>query len=74
MRSPDIREYLQRRPFQPFRVHLSTGAFFDIRNPQMAAVGRSAVTISLPLEGDRQRFAVIDLVHIVWFEVVLPAP
>ena len=36
MRPEDLREYLKREPFQPFRLHLSSGAFFDIRQPELA--------------------------------------
>lgn len=72
MRWDDVREYLDQRPFHAFRIHLSSGAFFDIRRPESAAVGRSTLTIGFPLEGDTQRFAVIALVHIVWIEVVIP--
>lgn len=38
MRQDDVDEHLKRRPFQPFRIQLSTGAFFDI--------GRSEKTTS----------------------------
>jgi hypothetical protein len=41
MRQEDVREYLDRRPFQPLGVYLSTGAFFDIRQPELAHVSRS---------------------------------
>lgn len=74
MRPEDLREHLERRPFQPFRIHLSTGAFFDVRNPHVTALGRSAFTIGLPLEDSRQRFATVSLVHIAWLEILLPAP
>jgi hypothetical protein len=74
MRPDDVREYLDRRPFQPFRVHLTSGAFFDIRNAQMASVGRSALTLALGVEGDFQRFVVVALVHLVWLEVLVPVP
>jgi hypothetical protein len=36
MRQDEVDEYLKRRPFQPFRIHLSTGACFDFRQPQLA--------------------------------------
>jgi len=74
MRPDDLRENLLRFPFQPFRVHLTGGAFFDIRNPQLAQVKRNTLQIALTLEGDRQRFVTIALVHIVWIEVLLPTP
>lgn len=74
MRQDDLNEYLDRRPFQPFRLYLSTGAFVDIRQPQLTRITRSTLTIGLPIEGDQQRFLVIALVHIVWLEILLPAP
>jgi hypothetical protein len=74
MRPDDVREYLDQQPFQPFHVHLSSGAFFDIRNPQMASVMRSSLTIAQGVEGDFQRFVVVALVHIVWLEVLIPVP
>jgi hypothetical protein len=74
MRANELLRYLNQRPFHPIRLHLSSGAFFDIRQPEMATVGGSILTIGLPLEGEMQRFAVVTLVHIVWLEVLLPAP
>lgn len=74
MRQDDLDEYLQREPFQPFRIYLSTGAFFDIRQPELAWVTRSTLSLGLPIEGNQQRFLTIALVHIVWLEVLLPAP
>jgi hypothetical protein len=72
MRPDELRQYLNRRPFRAFRLHLSSGAFFDVRNPHMASVGRAEVTLGLGIEGDRQRFAVIALIHIVWLEALVP--
>jgi hypothetical protein len=74
MRQDDLDEYLRRRPFQPFRLHLSTGAFFDIHQPQLAYASRSTLALGLPLEGNQQRFVSIALVHIVWIESLVPAP
>lgn len=73
MRRDDLSRYLNRQPFQPFRLCLSTGAFVDIRHSQQASLGHSTLTIGLPLEGERQRFLEIALIRIVWIEVVLPA-
>jgi len=74
MRSEDLREHLERRPFQPFRIYLSSGAFFDIRQPQMALAGSSTLELGFPREGDMQRFVSFALAHIVWLEVLLPIP
>ncbi len=48
MRPQDILKYLQRTPFQPFRLCLSDGRSFEIRHPEMTMVGRSAVIIGIP--------------------------
>jgi hypothetical protein len=68
VRQDDLHEYLKRRAFQPFRLHLSTGAFFDIRQPQWAWADRSTLAIGQSIEGDKQRFLVIALIHIVWLD------
>lgn len=74
MRPADLRVNLQRVPFQPFRVYLTGGTFFDIRNWQLAQVHNSTLEIGFPVEGDKQRFVTVALIHIVWIEVLLPAP
>jgi hypothetical protein len=74
MRQDDLDEYVDRKPFQPFRIHLSTGAFFDIHQPQLAYTSRSTLSLGLPLEGDKQRFLTIALIHIVWIEALYPTP
>ncbi len=35
MRPDDIRDLLQREPFQPFRVVLTSGTHYDIRQAQL---------------------------------------
>ena len=74
MRRDTLEEYLNRRPFQPFRLYLSTGAFVDIRQPQSASLSPSTLTLGLPIEGNHQRFLEIALIHIVWIEILFPAP
>jgi hypothetical protein len=74
MRRETLEEYLNRRPFLPFRLYLSTGAFLDIRNPQSGSLGPSTVTLGLPIEGNQQRFLEVALIHIVWIEILFPAP
>jgi hypothetical protein len=73
MRRDILEEYLKRRPFLPFRVYLSTGVFFDIHQPQLASVSHFTLTLGLPIEGNRQRFLEIALIHIVWIEMLIPA-
>lgn len=72
MREVDLQEHLEREPFQPFRIHLSGGAFFDVQQPDLVDVGRSTMTLGFPVQDNQQRFVQISLVHIVWVEVILP--
>lgn len=74
MRRDDVEKYLKQQPFQPFRLYLSTGAFLDIRQPELASLKPSTFTLGLPIEGNNQRFLEIALIHIVWIEVLVPAP
>lgn len=43
MRPDDIRDFLQKKPFQPFKVTLTDGRTYEVRHPELAMVARSAV-------------------------------
>jgi hypothetical protein len=51
-------------------VPSSTSARRRWRNPP---VQRSTLTLGLAVDGDKQRFVVIALMHIVWLEILVPA-
>lgn len=44
---------VRRKPFMPFRLHLSSGEAYDVRHPEMIAVSRSRIVISLHEKGQR---------------------
>jgi hypothetical protein len=71
MRPDDLRRAMQHKPFRQVRLHLTNGNMFEITHPDLAIVGRSTVTLSLPYDEDYRREAVIALVHVVWMEVVV---
>ena len=48
MRPDDIRQLLQRQPFEAFRIFLVDGTTYDIRDPDLIVVGRSALEIGFP--------------------------
>lgn len=68
MRPDDLLELLRTIPFEPFRIHLSDGAAFDVRHPDMAIVQRSKVTVAVPgprgPDGPAERTVNCALVHI----------
>ena len=72
MRPEDIREFLQRRPFQPIRITLTDGRTYDVRHPELAMVGRSTVAIGVPAPDDPSpvydRRVTVSLLHIMQVE------
>jgi hypothetical protein len=46
--TPDeIRSWLRFRPFQPFRICTTDGAYFDIRHPEIVSIGRAIVRVGV---------------------------
>ena len=74
MRPDDLLELLRAAPFEPFRIHLSDGAVFEIRHPDMAIVQRSKVTVAVPgpdgPDGPAERTVNCSLVHITRTELL----
>lgn len=72
MRPEDIRDLLQRRPFQPIRLTLTDGRTYEVRHPELAMVGRSTVTIGVPAPDDPtpiyDRLVMVSLLRIMQVE------
>ena len=67
MANNDLRELLMRAPFQPFRVRLTSGDHYDIRNPLSAAMMKSRLFIALP---NSDRTVYIPYLHIAALETL----
>ena len=48
MSADEIRELLNREPFEPFRFHLTRGVTYDIEDPNSVALGEQRVFIAVP--------------------------
>lgn len=73
MTPADLLPLLQRRPFVPFQLLLSTGATYDIRHPELLMVGRGMVIVGTPIDPQTpiyERWAFVNLDHVT----VLPLP
>jgi hypothetical protein len=74
MFAKDVQEFLQRRPFRPFRLTLTDGRTYDVRHPELVNVGRTTVFIGFPAPGDDEtiydRFKILDLLHIMEAEPI----
>ena len=68
MRQDDLQTLLGRIPCPLLRLHLTGGRTFDILDPELVVITRSTVEVLIPGEKDRE--AVLNLLHIVWVEVI----
>lgn len=71
MRADELRELLDRRPFEPIRLTTSGGDEVDIRHPEMTIVTRSMVAVGVG-ESDQIADYVVhcNLLHIVKIEPI----
>jgi hypothetical protein len=74
MRQEDVRRLLRRVPCPRLRLHLTGGKTFEIDDPDLAVVGKSTVELVLQPSDEGEREAVINLLHVIWIEVLPPAP
>jgi len=44
----ELKERLQRRPFEPFRVVLSSGDAYEVRHPEMTLLLRGGIYVAEP--------------------------
>ncbi len=70
MRADQLRKLVDRRPFEPIRLHISSGRTADIRHPEMALVTRSLVVVGGAEFGERVADCAVhcNLLHIVRIE------
>jgi len=69
MRPEDLRQFLGQEPFRPFRVTLTDGREYEIRHPELVALGRSSLFIGFPRPDDPlpvyDHYEVVSLSHVV---------
>ncbi len=70
MRADVMRKLLDRRPFEPMRLHISSGQTVDIKHPEMAFVTRSLVFLGVTDSDERVAdYGVFyNLLHVVKIE------
>jgi hypothetical protein len=71
MRSEELLDIMNRRPFQPYRFTFTGGETYDLTHPEMMIVGRSLVSFGTPSSEDEriaETFFYMSLLHIVKFE------
>ena len=70
MNAETLRDQIRKQPFEAFRVHLTDGAHYDVRHPEMIAITRRDVAIAIGPRNDElpDRLAMCDPLHIVRIE------
>ena len=74
MRSEQVRKHWKKQPFEPFRVRLTTGQTYDIRQAEFAWPTRTSLFVGIfehGLSADIPDLAIqCDLSHIVAIEPI----
>ena len=61
MNSDTIREWLLRRPFEPFVLRLANGETHEVRHPENLAIGKNRLAVVQP---DSDSFVHVALIHV----------
>ena len=66
----DFRDLLRQRPFQPFRLVMSSGETYEVRHPEMAFLSRTSIYVGLDEadDGIPARFKICSLLHVTAIE------
>jgi hypothetical protein len=67
-----FRDLLTRRPFQPFRLVMSSGQTHEVRHPEMAFLTKSDILIGVgdASDGIPAEFRICSLLHVTTIEPI----
>ena len=79
MRLEDIRNLTRAQPFQPFRIHITSGDSYDIMHPDMLVSTPGSVCVAVPdanhpLSDGTGTFRIHSLYHLHTIEMLPPPP
>ena len=65
-----FRELVGRRPFEPFRLVMSSGQTYDVRHPEMAWLTRTSILVGLEGSQDHvpAEFKICSMLHVTAIE------
>jgi len=68
----DFQKLLKTRPFQPFRIIMSSGERYEVRHPEMAFLLRTKIVLGLDpdKQGIAEDWTMCSLLHITAIEPV----
>jgi hypothetical protein len=70
-----FRELLRRKPFQPFRLVMSSGRAYEVRHPEMAMLTRTDILVGIDEtdDGVPAEFKICSLLHVTAVEPLSPS-
>src|SRR6266849_1548404 len=77
MAPQELRDVLQRRPYEPFRLVMTDGIGYDILHPELLMVGQRSAVVGLTGEPGQmfyERTVKVDLLHVIRLEPLQNAP
>lgn len=72
VRSELLKQLLKRDPCPRLRLHLSNGTTFEIADRDLVVVTKWTVEFLHPTDGPHMREVVVNLLHIIWIEILPP--
>ena len=71
-----FRDLLTKRPFQQFRVIMSSGQSYEVRHPEIAFVTRTDLLVGTDVadDGVPAEFKICSLLHVTAIEPLSPTP
>jgi hypothetical protein len=69
MNADTIRELLQRRPFEPFEVLMSSDEVHQVKHPEFVVLLTSRLVVTDPVS---DRVAILSLIHITEVRMLQP--
>ena len=67
----DFQKLLAKRPFEPFRLVMSSGEKYEVRHPEMAMLTRSNMFVGVDVEdGVPASFEICSLLHVATVEKI----
>jgi hypothetical protein len=75
MTADTFRQILSRKPFEPFRVVMSSGESYNVMHPEIALVTARALILALPdpTTQDGERLAFCSYLHVAHIETLKPS-
>ena len=67
----DFKKLLAQRPFEPFRLVMSSGEKYEVRHPEMAILTRSNMLVGIDVQdGVAATFEMCSLLHVTTIEPI----